>query len=339
MSEKSSIEWTDATWNPVLGCSHVSAGCDNCYAAREASGRLKNHPLYESLAVDGKFTGKVRLVPERLEQPLKWKRPRRIFVNSMSDLFHDDVADQFIAKVFAVMGSAGQHQFQVLTKRPGRMASLVGSERFGDLVDDAKVELDEEWDIMHDRALSWQLGPWPLGNVWLGTSVETQKWADVRIPKLLETPAAVRFLSCEPLLGPIDLGDYLARMEFERDDGHAAIYRSALRWVLVGGESGPNARPMHPDWARALRDQCVDAGVPFLFKQNGEWVGNETRTVWGNEPLAFVDADGSWRPAETALPAPGSVLVRRVGKHVAGRELDGRTWDEYPAPLEMEVAR
>ena len=228
------IEWTDIVWNPVTGCDKVSPGCDHCYAERIASRRGKGFPNGFALT----------LHPERLRSPLHKRKPKRIFVNSMSDLFHDGIPDDYIAEVFAVMAEADWHTFQVLTKRPGRMRSWTRRHR-----------LD------------------PLPNVWLGVSAEDQKWADIRIPVLLDTPAAVRWVSAEPLLGPINLGAYLP----------------VLDWIVVGGESGPGHRRMEPGWAREIRDQCVAAAVPFHFKQ------------WGG-------------------PKPDS----------GGRELDGRTWDEYP---------
>ncbi len=257
----SKIEWTDSTWSPVVGCTHVSPGCDQCYAAKLASGRLAHLPRYAGLAVDGKFTGEVRLVPEVLNQPLRWRRPRRVFVNSMSDLFHDAIPDEYIAQVFAMMAACSQHTFQVLTKRHGRLRSLLSDPGFQDMV-------IEEWDALveehGDRVAGRPGWNWyPLPNVWLGVSVEDQKWADIRIPALLATPAAVRFLSCEPLLGPIDLASYIGGR--------------LISWVIVGGESGPRARPMHPDWARSLRDQCTAAGVPFFFKQAGLVLARE----WG----------------------------------------------------------
>lgn len=184
MADHSGIEWTEATWNPVVGCTHVSAGCDHCYAAREASGRLSHLPLYAGLASGGKFTGEVRLVEERLEQPLRWRRPRRVFVNSMSDLFHEAVPGEFIAQVFVVMSMARQHTFQVLTKRHGRMRSLFNSDHFQELAGRAAFDLIQR----EKRKVGWT---WPLPNVWLGVSVEDQQWADLRVPALLgsTTPA------------------------------------------------------------------------------------------------------------------------------------------------------
>ncbi len=317
MSDKTRIEWTDATWNPVTGCTKVSEGCDNCYAETIAH-RFAGTPAYPNGFA-------VTLRPERLDQPLRWQRPRRIFVNSMSDLFHADVPDEFIAHVFAVMALAPQHTFQVLTKRPGRMRSLLSQADFQLMVD---AHMHNHGDV--------ETEDWPLPNVWLGTSVENQKWADVRIPQLLGTPAAVRFLSCEPLLGPVDLAawtrphtddcndDGVPWCTCDRDrDGY-------LDWVIVGGESGPHARPMHPDWARSLRDQCVAAGIAYHFKQWGEWTplfdGRELRYPLRGSRLAVnLAADG--RAARDGHP--GEPMIR-LGKKAAGRELDGRTWDEYP---------
>ena len=291
MADKTGIEWTDATWNPVTGCTKVSEGCDHCYAETIA------HRFAGTKAYPNGFD--VTLRPERLDQPLRWKRPRKVFVNSMSDLFHKDVPDDYIARVFAVMALAPQHTFQVLTKRPGRMRSLLSSEDFESAVFLATEGRFEGY------------FPWPLPNVWLGTSVENQKWADVRIPQLLDTPAAVRFLSCEPLLGPISL--VLA---------HRFHPVEALDWVIVGGESGPGARPMHPEWARRLRDECFVFGVAFHFKQWGEWVTEdqspEDIILPGVSHLAWGDDEPDFY---------------KVGKKAAGRELDGQTWDEYPGGL------
>ncbi len=214
------IEWSDETWNPLVGCKAVSPGCDNCYAAREASGRLSGLPLYNGLAVNGKFAGEVRLVPERLDQPLKWQRPRRIFVNSMSDLFHPDVPDEFRVQVFDIMAKATQHTFQILTKRPQAMADWM--ERY--------------YDCDHGGSGTSCRYCEPLPNGWLGCSIESDRYT-FRANRLRATPAAVRFLSLEPLLGPLPSLDL-----------------TGIDWVIVGGESGPKARPMHPQWVRDIRD-------------------------------------------------------------------------------------
>lgn len=300
MSDNSAIEWTDATWNPVTGCTEVSPGCDICYAKTFAE-RWRGTPgHYFENGFD------VQLRPDKLELPLKWRKPRKVFVNSMSDLFHKDVPDDYIARAFAVMARTPQHTYQVLTKRHGRLRALLSSDLFRRSMYDALVALDYRW-ITHNRV------PWPLPNVWLGVSVEDQQRADLRIPALLETPAAVRFLSCEPLLGPVSLtreGWLLSNV----DNYESTVVPDAdqwlpepggIHWVIVGGESGHGARPMYPDWARKLRDQCTTAGVPFLFKQWGEY----------RPP---VDGDERGAP------------YTRVGKKAAGRELDGRTWDEFP---------
>lgn len=309
------IEWTDATWNPITGCSKVSAGCKNCYAERFAkrmAGRL-GYPVENPFAVT--------LHPDRLDKPLNWRKPRRIFVNSMSDLFHPDVPDAFIDRVFAWMGVANWHTFQVLTKRPKRMASYLSASA-------TPIRVLGRMNFLgRARITSWPaLGhnEWPLPNVWLGTSVENQRAADERIPLLLQTPAAVRWISAEPLLGPVNLS------RFKPFDGECFCqYRSdgckpqealgcpetAIDWVVVGGESGPGARPMHPDWARSLRDQCKAAGVPFLFKQHGEW-RKATQADWDN-------------PKTKVREYFGRHYVR-VGKKAAGRLLDGVLHDEYP---------
>jgi len=241
MSDNSSIEWTEATWNPVTGCTKVSPGCAHCYAETfaERFRGVPGHPYERGFDL--------QLRPDRLRQPLEWSRPRLIFVNSMSDLFHEDVPLDYIREVFDVMREAHWHTFQVLTKRSQRLADVAAELR------------------------------WP-DNVWMGVSVENQRWT-TRIDDLRRVPAAVRFLSCEPLLGPLKLD------------------LTGIQWVIVGGESGPRARRMRPEWARSVRQQCEDAQVAFFFKQ------------WG----AFDEAG-----------------IRR-GKKANGRVLDLRTWDHLPA--------
>lgn len=331
---KSGISWTDETWNPVRGCSRVSAGCRNCYAETVAARFSGPGQPYEGLiARGGQWNGQVRLVPEKLEEPLRWRRSRMVFVNSMSDLFHESVPDEYIERVWGVMAEARQHVFQVLTKRPERMTHhLTQRQRRG-----------------------WKRD-WP--NIWLGVSVENQASANERIPPLLQAPAAVRWISAEPLLGPVDL--CLPRRTWQGWSGesgvgcgeccngdrcddpthldrrHCPYCRGTgngrpIDWVVAGGESGLDARPMHPDWVRSLRDQCQDAGVPFHFKQWGEWapsrVGEEHYTaVWITRDgrTQEIDADGDlWDES-------GSTLVHRHGKRRAGRELDGQVWNEYP---------
>jgi protein gp37 len=337
VSDQTSIEWTatrnadgtvtpGATWNPVRGCTRVSAGCENCYAERVAARFSGEGQPYEGLArMTSKgplWTGKIKLVEEHLNDPIKWKRPRRIFVNSMSDLFHEGVPDSFIDRIFAVMALAPQHTFQVLTKRPERMSRYVwnAQARVASLAGYATNEGD------------WY--KWPLKNVWLGVSCEDQKTADERIPLLLQTPAAVRWVSAEPLLGPIDFWDWLhpfkngdATYGWERQCsqiapdnlrhcGYSPEEHPFLNWVVVGGESGPGARPMHPSWVRVIRDQCAEGNTPFFFKQFGEWwpgIGNVTYSP--SAPL-HEWLDGYW--------------ARRIGKKRAGRLLDGKEYSEFP---------
>ena len=298
MSDNTGIEWTDATWNPVTGCTEVSPGCDHCYAESIA------HRFDGTRAYPAGFA--VTLRPERLELPLRWTRPRRIFVNSMSDLFHTEIPDAYVVEVFAVMAAAGRHSFQVLTKRHARMRSLLNDQYFRAAVR-AKMPAAA-------KPPPGEL-PWPLPNVWLGVSVESQQWADIRIPPLLQTPAAVRFISAEPLLGPIDL----ELVDFDGATGLCVLERPRrIDWVIAGGESGPHSRPMHPAWPRQLRDQCVANGVPFLFKQWGEWVA----------PKQIPDA-ARFTGRERQTTVAGKTVLR-LGKKHAGRELDGRLWDQYP---------
>ncbi len=301
MGAESSIQWTDATWNPVRGCTVVSPGCANCYAMGVAARFSGDGQPYEGLARFStqrrlpQWTGVARLVPEHLADPLRWRRPRRIFVNSMSDLFHESLTNEEIAAVFGIMAAAPQHVFQVLTKRAKRMREWF------EWVSKRETGLfTERWsprffcfasaaEAVGGRSDGWRigttgLGPWPLPNVWLGVSAEDQERADERIPDLLATPAAVRFVSAEPLLGPIDFEQLRGG---ELLDAEGADFVNALRgstywangdhganvngldWVIVGGESGPRARPFDLDWARSIVDQCVAAGVPVFVKQMG----------------------------------------------------------------------
>jgi len=361
---KSAIEWTDDTWNPVSGCTRVSAGCDNCYAVTmtkrlEAMGQEK----YSGLVNIGKghFNGVVKCHEDALTIPLKAKKPRRYFVNSMSDLFHKEVPFEFIDKVFAAMALCPQHTFQILTKRPERMAEYLNERRSPNAAIAAIAHLwaMERGPVLANRLAQFESrlrthfhelvvgGPSPLPNVWLGTSCEDQSTADERIPHLLKCPAAVRFLSCEPLLGPVDvICSCGATVSNEFRACEAATEPNRIHWVIVGGESGPSARPMHPEWARSLRDQCVKAGVSFFFKQWGEWlskcqvkladgsgdflphVTRETICAWGTSEYGALTANGKY--SEGWTPFSDEVCVRKVGKKAAGRILDGRTWDEYP---------
>lgn len=314
MADKTGIEWTDATWNPVTGCTKVSQGCKFCYAKHQAWARLAAMP---NTVYAGREFEQVMCHPERLDQPLRWTKPRMIFVNSMSDLFHPDVPDEFIDRVFAVMALAHQHVFQVLTKRPDRMLRYFTHHFTRSKCSRCAAEISGRRDSEGGGDIRVSDGPFPLPNVWLGVSVEDQAAADERIPQLLQTPAAVRWISAEPLLGPVDLreivmpdGDTLGT--YLHNDGE----RAGLDWVVAGGESGPNARPMHPAWAQSLRDQCAAADVPFLFKQWGEFAPREP---YASELMESDELCGKW-----------DGVSYRYGKKGAGRLLDGAQHDGYP---------
>jgi protein gp37 len=305
VGEKTGISWCDSTWNPVTGCTKVSQGCKNCYAER-MSKRLQ--AMGQANYANG---FQVTCHEDALGLPATWKKPRRIFVNSMSDLFHPDVPTRFIEAVFGRMESYDWHTYLVLTKRPKRMR-----------------EFCRVWWGGQDIADE-------MGHIWLGVSAENQETADERIPLLLQTPAAVRFVSCEPLLGKILLDDgetsWLSCDGTNKSGDEHLFFccnQNARRlphfhgidWVIVGGESGPKARPMHPDWARGIRDQCVAAGVPFFFKQQGGWAE-------GVGPIGDQKGDYAW--VGTTGANNGTVMVR-VGKKAAGDLLDGVQYHQFP---------
>jgi len=330
MADKTGIEWTDATWTVVQGCDYESPGCKHCYVPA-VLWRLMHNPnpeiagplagLIEKRGDTLVFTGKVAMREDRLNWPLYWSKPRRIFVPSHGDIFHPAVTDHFLDKIFAVMALCPQHTFQVLTKRAGRMrAYLAAAGRFEAI--QAAIERLRlgEWGEGDTEDAS---DAWPLPNVWLGTSVEDQSRADERIPLLLDTPAAKRFLSCEPMLGPVDLTK-LHPGGAQTLDALAGVSVDppyfdwpGIDWVIVGGESGKDARPMHPDWARSLRDQCKAASVPFFFKQWGEW-GFDPRTISAKGRSFHHFEDGT--------------IVQNYGKKAAGRLLDGREHNDIPTP-------
>jgi protein gp37 len=301
------------------------------------AGRLEamGSPIYRGHTVKTKagfvWNGKVSESNwGQMIKPLSWKRPRRIFACSMSDLFHEALPDEAIDRVFAVMALCPQHTFQVLTKRPERMRRYL-SQAQGNIWD-AMMGLPSRrvnYVVMRDGNPVIQAAPgWPLPNVWLGVSVEDQQRADERIPLLLETPAAKRFLSCEPLLGPVDLWPKLI----------GGVNVPGLDWVIVGGESGKGARPMHPDWARSLRDQCQAAGVPFFFKQWGSclpcsWDGEDEHGNTGcyiiDEEHSSIDYDVLGRAMHASIPGVSRDFAR-FGHKNTGRSLDGREWSEFP---------
>lgn len=397
MSDKTGIEWTDATWNPIRGCSRVSDGCKHCYAEGQAAriismdrgrGIPEGEGSYDGLlAKGGQWNGQIKVVHSVMDQPLRWAKPRLIFVNSMSDLFHENVAVEVIDRIFAVMLACAtldnrKHTFQVLTKRPERMREYMLSRTPSEHIQawakagDGLVHLKDgdvffseyvyglvshDWDEKGENSSGSEYKPWgytsklfPLPNVWLGVSVENQAAADERIPLLLETPAAVRWLSMEPLLGPVDLlatpaGDILCRCEGCMNMARSHPDSGGLQridWVVVGGESGPKARPMHPEWATQLRDQCTSNGVPFLFKQWGEWVPRSAcfHTFEDGKSCGDYDPQCERWPAVVRLTYQGQngrslsadtsggseAYMQRVGKKFAGRLLKGQLHDGYP---------
>lgn len=359
MADNTKIEWTDATWNPITGCSIVSPGCTNCYAMKLAGTRLKHHDSRAGLTKESKsgpvWTGEVRFNKQWLTQPLTWTKPRMIFVCAHGDLFAEGVPDEWIDHVFAVMALAPQHTFQVLTKRPERMRDYLQEERdrrvagrVTDFAIDDKAmmqrmihEVDTAWPVIAEGDPEWPDGlrirHWPLPNVWLGASVEDQKRADERGEPMasLANVGWTTWASYEPALGLVDWRGW----EF-------------LKWLVAGGESGTGARPSHPDWHRAARDFCASAAIPFLFKQWGEYAPCPWKLV--QEPGEDNDAykarseeecsrlavsrtgyihEMSHAPwsCERVLPAPDSHhAIKKVGKARAGRMLDGIEHNAFP---------
>jgi protein gp37 len=289
VSAKTSIEWTDRTWNPTRGCTRVSEGCRNCYAERMAGrGFSWSKGFATSTPAGPRWTGKVALIPEALDEPLRWRKPQRVFVNSMSDLFHESLPDEVIDEVFARMAVCQEHTFQVLTKRPERMRAYM-DRAFASQPTVRCIGLEREGDMILSTH-SQGYASWPLPNVWLGVSVEDQATADERIPLLLQTPAAVRFISLEPQLEAVrpilqwssccgkSWPNYLPGSMYERSStycpacGYALTVHGAVTgidWLIVGGESGPGARPFDIAWARSVVRQCKAAGVAVFVKQLG----------------------------------------------------------------------
>ena len=329
------IQWTDETWNPVTGCTKVSAGCKNCYAEalapRVFAGQVEpivapvdEDPRTGQVRVDvvdtraRRFTD-VRCHPERLEKPLRWRKPRRVFVNSMSDLFHEDVPDEFILRVFNTMRACWTdtprrgHTFQILTKRPERMRDVCRRMRFDGAGAGRLWLADHPDDIGGWPLMGATPGSEPLPNVWLGVSVEDQATADERIPILLDTPAAVRWISAEPVLGPIDLWGARYANPNGGKTGAVTSWDGGLDWVVCGGESGRKARPCDVAWIRSIVEQCRAAGVPCFVKQ----LGTKPGTIENS-------------------PIDGAVLIREFGlSHPKGgdpaewpEDLREREWPE-----------
>jgi protein gp37 len=364
MSDRTKIEWADATVNAINGCSITSPGCSHCYAMRLAGTRMRDHPSRRGLTDQAKtgpvWNGTVRLHEPALLQPLHWKAPRRIFWNAHGDTFHESVPDAWIDQVFAVCALTPQHTHMILTKRSARMREWF--ERYDGAHDDncadkvANVVDLIAWPSARREALD-RLAYWPLPNVWLGVSIEDQQRANERIPDLLATPAAIRFISAEPLLGPVDIDcpdvDWMAQPEGNGIVGD----RLKIDWVIAGGESGPGARPMHPAWARALRDQCARADIAFHFKQWGEWAPicempdaliedlyhpapkhspEASRRCKVNQCVLHADGARFDGKAMFNLPAfqagTGAMTMFAVNKSRAGRLLDGVEHNAFPAP-------
>ena len=336
------IEWTDRTWNPVVGCTKVSPGCKNCYAKTLHDQRHK--AFHEGKAVPSQYKEPfetVQLMPHRLTEPLSWRKPQRIFVNSVSDLFHEDVPFAFLDQVFTTMAGAKRHTFQILTKRPERMEEYIGI-RWGD----GKLE--------------------PLPNVWLGTSVENQAAADERIPHLLATPAAVRFLSCEPLLGPINLTrlwlpdrsgywnalDGRLTVKATGVNGNSDFWvttekpiTGSVGWAIAGGESGPGARPMEIEWPRSLLAQCKAAGVAFFMKQLGAFVVDRNDRPFEAEYERWAEGPNAGQPTDPkAWPTPVYVIHDLDGTRdgyqgapvrVVLNDKKGGDMDEWPHDLRV----
>lgn len=329
---KTSIEWCrsdDGTpgrsWNPIAAyyngqrgwfCTHKSSGCEHCYAA-SINKRLGNGLGY--IAQNEKWI-EWKVIPKILEEPLHWKKPSRVFTCSMTDLFHESIPIEITQQVWRMMVRSYRehgHTFICLTKRPEVMRERLGPRGFGWYATELAV-------------------PCPEQGIWLGVSCEDQKTADERITILLQTPAAVRFVSVEPLLGPIDISPWLRRCVREPLDDGTFLHSDGLDWIIVGGESGPHARPMHPDWARSIRDQCQASGVAFFHKQNGEYlpcgpVENDDEFSGGQ---AFECASGG-RSSITSLNRGRYIklddqIMEHVGKRCAGRLLDGVEWSEFP---------
>jgi protein gp37 len=314
------IEWTDETWNPVTGCDRISPGCAHCYA--KALHDMRHQAFLNGKKMPAQYSvpfETVKCWPERLEIPLRWRKPRRCFVNSMSDLFHEDVDFPFLALVYAHMALAEQHTFQFLTKRPDRMLRWYGEApkhpMFFELGTGKRFTLATNLAGGSVPFICKKVNTmlWPLPNVWPGVSVESRRYLP-RLDALRQVPAAVRMVSFEPLLE--DLG---------------TVNLQGIGWAIAGGESGPGARPVHPDWVRSLRDQCIAQGVPFFFKQWGEWAPH-------SEP---PDRHGDYHGGVFLLPSGRlgnqgdwwdgrAQAIDRVGKKHAGAALDGREWREFP---------
>lgn len=346
---KTDIDYLDLTWNPLaMRCTRVSPACDNCWHLRMAVRKAGNSKLSDLERQASAGIMPPVLMPDRLGEPLRIKKPQRIGVQFMGDLFHQDVHYTYVDRILNIIYKCPQHAFLMLTKRAERM-----------------------WRYFHSRIVDKMFSDLPLKNVWLGVTVENQEWADKRIPILLQIPAAKRFVSYEPALGPVDFENinYVSYMEhisgkdFHSNSHYPKIFYDVLRGhlkgpddiglpkldlIITGGETGPHARPSHPDWFRMARDQAVAAGVPFFFKAWGEWLPFASwqecciEAGWGDrKDLCVLWRSGISGSAVLGNPEEawenGCRGFKRVGKKAAGRLLDGRTWEEVPGEVQKEV--
>lgn len=353
---KTDIEWTDRSWNPTVGCSKVSQGCKNCYAmgmsariansafARKKKGKeltdvekaymaiVKWEKVEESgsdsdIKALPKWNNEIAVIDSRLEEPLQIQKPQRFFVNSMTDLFHPKIEFSLIDKIFAVMALAEQHQFQILTKRPEIMKEYLNDGHRPSYIREQMIEISGEY-------IDWI--NWPIKNVWLGTSVENQKAAKERIPELLSCPAHVRFLSCEPLLGPLDIEWFFSDEALFKTQGHYKWIRGGpgIHQCIVGGESGHNARPMLYEWVKSIQEQCEDWNVPFFFKQWGKYRPanqpaplNEIKPDAKGESLTEYGRDSDF---EIKVVNGKQYPFAADGKKANGALLDGEHYREFP---------
>lgn len=392
---KTNIEWADLVFNPFRGCLKVSEGCKNCYAittAHQLNTRFKNAgneaarkvaAKYEGLTKvltngEKNWTGEVQVDYDTMMQPFKWKKGKRIFVNSMSDVFYEKISVADIAILFAVMFLTPQHTYMILTKRPERMNEVLNSEEFtrnvNFVVSNMKIDLLKQKDVKgwlettKEILLSNELLPhcknicsFPFKNIWLGVSVENQATANERIPLLLSTPAHIRFLSMEPLLGEVDLTEFYNENGYHQNFltgqwftkcNHEEVFpvkygilneQNKLDWVIVGGESGSKARPMNPRWVEKIQQDCEKANVPFFFKQWGEWIGLNNKNKYVPNLAESTFYYETMEEDELAVYEvklnnirrnlhmfPDDEMVLRVGKHKAGRLLNGKEFNEFP---------
>lgn len=366
MADKTGIEWSDATWNPITGCTVYSPGCTNCYAMKLAGSdpKLKDHPSRAGLTVETKagpvWTGEVRFNPQWLEQPTHWRKPRMIFVVAHGDAFHDEVPCEWLDAILSVAADCPQHIFQILTKRAAgaRAYFRTLAHRPLEIAQSIATHRPDVEPIIRN-AIVERLARWsarPLPNVWLGASVEDQTRADERLSELLAIPAALHFASYEPALGPIDwtavapglasheaLGYVLDTLRglIVTEDGRTATQATGrLDWIIAGGESGPNARPGHPGWYLQTRDQCEEAKVAFMFKQWGNWRheplpdGSAIPVPAPNDPdRRVVGWNGSG-----SLKSPVALMVHEKSKRKAGNLLDGAQYLAFPAQADDVLA-